>query len=264
MKSGKIKDLICATSNEVTSTFLESDVISDFFSIAGETFVSECVAGLIGEIAGSAIPGINGIRLSYKQKRFERNVKNALDSFAVRLDALESNFSCLEDKIKELFRTKYLEWLLDNLQEEKQIEKVPCYVNGYIALMTNEINDNLMLLFFNTISELTQLDIDVLKMYDSNSDENIYSLCDRYSLEPEQTMMIKDKLARLGLLQNRNDEYRDLNIDLVVEHLLKEEQESKKTKPKPVSFPKSKIKKIQRAETFFITSLGRAYLGMIS
>ena len=36
--------------------------------------------------------------------------------------------------------------------------------------MSNEYNDNLLLMFFNTINELTELDIDILRLYNYDSE----------------------------------------------------------------------------------------------
>ena len=143
MKKGKVKDLVVATKEETISTILTSDSFSEFAGALAESVVSEGVAGIVGEVAGAVIPGINSIRLSYKQKRFEYRVKKALKFIYGKLDTLEANFSSLEQNLKDEFKTKYLDWMLDNLYEEKQDEKIPYHVNGYINLMNNSANDNL-------------------------------------------------------------------------------------------------------------------------
>jgi hypothetical protein len=264
MKKGKVKDLVVATKEETISTILTSDSFSEFAGALAESVVSEGVAGIVGELAGAVIPGINSIRLSYKQKRFEYRVKKALEFIYGKLDTLEANFSSLEQNLKDEFKTKYLDWMLDNLYEEKQDEKIPYHVNGYINLMNNSANDNLMLMFFETINELTELDIDVLKMYDINSADNIFTLCEKHRLSPDQTLVIKEKLSRLGLLQSKNEEYREENLDYIADYLLRVAQESKKSKPKDIEFKKNKITKIKRSESFHITSLGRNFLSIIS
>jgi sporulation protein YlmC with PRC-barrel domain len=80
MKKGKVKDLVVATKEETISTILTSDSFSEFAGALAESVVSEGVAGIVGEVAGAVIPGINSIRLSYKQKRFEYRVKKAFSS----------------------------------------------------------------------------------------------------------------------------------------------------------------------------------------
>ncbi|MBQ4556175.1 MAG: hypothetical protein IJA60_00825 [Clostridia bacterium] len=264
MRKGKIKDFLSAAKEETTDIFLSSDVLPGIIQSVGETVVSEGTAMIIGEVAGAVIPGINGIILSYKQKRFERHIEQALNILSKRIDVLEKNYASLSGENQLKFRTLYLEWLLDNIQVEKQTEKIPCHVNGYINLMSDEVNDNLMLMFFNTVNELTQLDIDVLKMYSVDGGDNIYALCEKYNLQPEQIMVIKEKLARLGLLQSKNDELRDANLDYVVDYLIDVDSENKKKNPRSVPLHKTKIKKIKRADTFHITGLGQSYLRIIS
>lgn len=264
MKKGKFKDLMLATKDEAVETVLDSDILPEAITTLADFVVSEGTAAIIGGVVGAIAPGLNGVILTYKQRRFERHLLHALETMGKRIDALETHFSALNDEMQKKFSGIYLEWLLDNIYDEKQIENVPYHVNGFINLMNNDANDNLILLFFNTISELTQLDIDVLKMYSIETDDNIYTLCDKYHLEPEQTTVIKEKLARLGLLQSKNDEYRDQNIDYVVDYLLKVEQDNKRSKPKGVSISKTKINKTKRSDSFHITGLGRTYLRVIS
>ena len=264
MKKGKDKDLLGATQEEAVSSLVSSESFSECLETLAECVVSEGVADIIGDVAGAAVPILNGIRLSYKQKRFERRVKDILKVFGQRIDALETNFSSLQENMQETFKTKFLDWLLDNLYKEKQDEKIPYHINGYINLMNDSANDNLMLMFFETLNELTELDIDVLRMYAADSQDNIYTLCERHGLSPDQTMVIKEKLSRLGLLQSKNEEYREENLDYVVEYLSKIAEESKKSKPKNIEFKKNKINKIRRSESFHITRLGNNFLTLIS
>lgn len=261
MEKGKIKDLLSAAKDEVVGAVIESEAAPEVVKIAAELVVSEGTAALFGTVFGAAAPKINSVRLSYKENRFERRVEKALAVMSDRIEALENNYVSLNDEMQEKFRGLYVEWLLDNLYDEKQEEKVPCYVNGYINMMSNDVNDNLMLMFFDTISQLTNLDIEILRLYSLNSQENITELCNRNNLEYEQTAMIKEKLARLGLLNSKNDEQRDDNVDLIVDYLTKLDKDNRSRSPKGVKLPK--IKKPNRSESYKITSLGNSYLRII-
>lgn len=261
-QTGKLKDLLAATKDEAVDTVVESGVLQEIVEGISDTFVSEGTALLLSGMIGAISPRINGIRLSYKQNRFERHVLAALGVMASRIDLLEANFTCLDPEVQGKFRGQYLEWLLDNLADEKQQEKIPYHVNGFINLMSNEANDNLMVMFFQTLNELTTLDIDVLLMYSRNAQENIYSLCDRYNLQFEQVEVIKEKLTRLGLLRSKNDAQRDANLDSVVAYLTKFDKDIRSKAPKGVKLPS--LKKIQRSESYSITSLGNSYLLLIS
>lgn len=261
MEKRKIKDYLIATKDEAICMALESDALPEIVTDIAGNVVSEGVAQIFGNVIGAVVPGINGIRLNYKQNSFEKRIIKALQIMAIRIEAMEENYCLLTEDMQEKFRGIYVEWLLDNLYNERQNEKVESHVNGFVNLMTNDANDNLMLMFFDTMNQLTQLDIDVLKMYSLDAQENIYELSNRYHLDPVQIGVIKEKLARLGLLYSRNDEQRDENIDEVVGYLIKVDKEAKKSKPQAVKLPH--IKKVRRSESYSITSLGRSYLQVI-
>lgn len=262
MEKGKIKDFLIASKDETSNAIIESDMLPAVIEEVADFVVSEGTAEIIGVLVGAFAPRINGIRLNYKQNSFERRVTNALTLMVQKIEVMEANYSMLIEEIQEKFRGIYAEWLLNSLEEEKQQGKVSYYVNGFINLMNKEANDNLMLMFFNTINQLTELDIDVLSLYNRNSQEDVISLCNRYNLKIEQVAVIKEKLERLGLIYSKNEEQRDSNIDAIVDYLNKVDKEQKKSKPKGVKLPN--IKKPNRSTSYAITSLGRDYLKVIS
>lgn len=256
-----IKDLAQAVINDSISSSLNNDNLPEVITDVADIVLSEGASLLLGNILGALAPRVNSIRQNYKQNRFERNVKEAFNVFGKRIADLEARFNLLESDKRDKFNGLYLEWLLDNLYSEKQTSKIPYYVNGFINFMDNESNDNMMIMFFETLNQLTLLDIDTLRMYDMNSPENYNSLTKRYNLYPEQVNMIKEKLTRLGLLYSKNDDLRDCNIDLVVDYLKKVDKDLKLKNPKGIKLPN--IKKPNNSERYSITSLGRAYLRAI-
>lgn len=260
----KVKDLLLSTKDELVSTAIESETFSELIKTMGETVLSEGVSAILGEILGMIAPRINGIRLSYRQKRFERNIIQEIKVILDRIELLELKYESLDEKVQEKFRTIYLWWLSDNVYEEKQEKKISYNVNGYINLMSNESNDNLLLMFFNTINELTELDIDILRLYNYDSEDNIWDLCKRNNLEPEQTIVIKEKLVRLGLLLCKNDVQRKSNMDTTIKYLEELDKDNNKKKPHGVNFPKNKIRKINNSKSYSITNLGKNFLRIIS
>ncbi|MGN1224902.1 MAG: hypothetical protein ACI4TG_07345, partial [Ruminococcus sp.] len=228
MEKSKVKDFLCASRDEVVNSVVESDMLPTAVEEIADVVVSEGIAEIVGTLIGAFAPRINGMRLSYKQNRFETRVESALTLMAKRIETMEANYVALTEEVQEKFRGQYVEWLLDNLEVEKQPEKVPYHVNGFINLMSNEANDNLMLMFFDTINQLTQLDIDVLSLYSRDTQEKTIDLCDRYNLKMEQVTVIREKLERLGLVYSKNDEQRDNNIDEIVDYLNKVDRDQKK------------------------------------
>lgn len=119
----KVKDLLLSTKDELVSTAVESETFSELIKTMGETVLSEGVSTILGEILGMIAPRINGIRLSYRQKRFERNIIQEIKVILDRIELLELKYESLDEKVQEKFRTIYLWWLSDNVYEEKQEKK---------------------------------------------------------------------------------------------------------------------------------------------
>ncbi len=76
-----------------------------------------------------------------------------------------------------------------------------------------------------------------------------------------QIRFIKEKLERFGLLQSRNEEMNDDNLDRIVKYLEKVKKENRKRNPNDVKVPS--LKRVSSSDSYRITSLGRSYLTMI-
>lgn len=255
-----VQDFLSAGKEEIITGVVECDAIPEMAKEALKFAVSEGSAEVIGGVLGGVLPRVNGIRLSFQQNRFERNVNRALKEFSSQMENMNEKIANLEAGLLEKFRGLYVEWLLDSMLDEKQIEKVPMYVNGYINMMNNTTNDELMLMFFSTLGDLTELDIMVLEMYHYKGQVDIHFLIDDKHFSIEQISLIKEKLLRNGLLESKNDEQRDLNLDEVTRFVTDLAKQMKAKNPKDVKA--AKIKKIPRSESYKITSLGRSYLEM--
>lgn len=262
MKKGKVRDFLSSVSEEGFQTMLESEYVPEVVTSVADMVTTEGTSLFLGSVIGAAAPRANSIRMNYLQKRFEKRVESALRIMQNQISSIENNYATLNDEMQEKFRGLYVEWLMDNLYSERQPEKVTSHVNGYINMMTNDTNDDIMIMFMDTLNQLTQLDIDVLKLYTISSNESAWDLIGRYGIQPEQLKVIKEKLTRFGLIYSKQDDLRDDNIDAVVKYLLAVETESKKRNPKSVKM--KDIKKPKTYESYSITGLGRDFLLKIS
>ena len=259
----QITDLMAAVREEGVTTALESAAFQELMSEAASQILSGPAGPLVGSIIGAATPRINGVILTYKQNRFERNMKKLIEELTARVDSLENNYVSLSVQMQEQYRGLYVEMLLDNIIDERQEEKVRWNVNGFINLMTNESNDNIMQIFFDTLAELTELDVDTLRMYPVDADIDWSTINQKYGIDFDRIKLVKEKLVRLGLLYRKNDALRNNNVDEIAEYLKRVESDSKKRNPQGVKFPNS-IKKIGKMDTYSITPLGRGFLKSIS
>ena len=124
-------------------------------------------------------------------------------------------------------------------------------------MMDKDTTDDTMLIFMDTLNQLTTLDIRVLGMYGFN-DDDVYKVMNDFNVDNDELNTSKEKLVRFGLLLRKNDLQRDENLDGIAEYLTKIDKESKKTKPSTVRLPS--IKKISNSKSYKISSLGWKYL----
>lgn len=215
------------------------------------------------QIVGSVVPVANNILLSYKQHRLERNVLNILRIIQSKQNELESRMNELLEN-NPTFITQITEALLDNIVVELQEKMVEYNVNVYINLLKSDHTIiDLGLMFSKTMSQLNDLDIRILKVYSNlkTDGESIASICNELDLELNQTQFIKEKLELVGLLQSRNEEMNDDNLDKIVKYLEKVKKENRKKSPKDVKVPS--LKRVSASDSYRITPLGRHYLTMI-
>lgn len=256
-KKSKIADLASSVKDEVISSVVECDAFPEVVKDIASEVLSEGAAGVVGSVLGALAPRAHGVILGYKEARFERNVLLMLEEMNKRISKIDEKLISLPDKVRQQFQTEYASWLLDCVYDEKQTTKIPYYIKGFVGMMEEDTTDDAMLMFLDTLSQLTTLDLRVLGMYGFN-DENIYSVMEDFSVDNAEITVSKEKLVRFGLLQRKNDIQRDANIDSVVEYLTKVSKESKKSKPKEIKL--SGVKKISGTESYKTTGLGYKYL----
>lgn len=262
MDQYKLKDLIDTTKEEIEKEVVEN-LLPAVVQEAGNFLFDKGVGMLACEIVGSVVPVANNVLLSYKQHRLERNVLNALNIIQSRQTELEYRMSNLFEN-NPVFVEQITEALLDNIVDEIQEKMIEYNVNGYINLLKSDhTNIDLGLMFFKTMSQLNDLDIRILKVYSNlgNNGESIVSICNELNLEHNQIQFIKEKLERFGLLQSRNEEISDDNLNKIIKYLENIKKESRKKNLNDVKVPN--LKKVSGIDRYRITSLGRHYLIMI-
>ncbi len=74
-------------------------------------------------------------------------------------------------------------------------------------------------MFFKTLSQLSDLGIKVLNLYSFNFEETANDIVNQLKIFYEQLRLIKEKLERFGLLQSKNEEIHENNLELIVKYL---------------------------------------------
>lgn len=259
----KCSDLIEA-GKESLAEFLSADVFPNIGKSLGNVMLNDVAGALVGTVLSAACPALNTAVMSYRQARTERNLRRAIDTIVQRQNALEE---MVQDHIEN--HPQYVlcttEAFLDNIANEIKPETVDYSTRGYINILrTDNTNEDIAIMFFRTLHELNDLDIEVLKYYRSLSlgqNESILRLCDVHGISGEQIGLVRDKLHRLGLLLSRNEEILEDDLNSIVKYFEKVKGENKKSHPKEVDIPR--LKKTSSSDTYRITNMGRQYLEFI-
>lgn len=207
--------------------------------------------------AGVVVPGVGNAILSYKQNRMERRIEGTLQQLIDRQDELNNNIMRLTDEIAaQNIKNLYFEMLLDYAINEPQEDKLKYFVNGYInvASIPNPQED-VVRTFYDTLAQMNLLDIRVFKLYTSDNNDTYYNIMQDYSIDLYQFNMIREKLARLGLIHSVNDAKRDENTDAIVKYL----EDMSKGK----SSTKLKVKQVSRSESYRLSSYGYRFIDFI-
>ena len=152
MGKARLEDFIVTIFENETQDFLESDLAKTVTTELGKHVVEEGTAIAIGSFFSAIAPRLNSIRLTYREKRFERNIMQALAVINKRIDDLDRRYNSLSDELQEKFRGLYVEWIMDNLYSEKQSEKVSYQIAGFINMMEPDTTDDIMLIFMETLN----------------------------------------------------------------------------------------------------------------
>lgn len=265
------QDLAGTTAEVGVSMVLDNlpELGAEVAGIIGDEAISTTIQTLTGGLIGGIAPAFLGIKLSYQQKRFERNMLKMVRTVEEKQGIIEQRLNLLDSEIRQKFIDgSYRDVLFDHIISENQEQKVQDNINGYINLMAVENpNDDIVFTFFSTLSEMNQLDIRVLRLYrpvfeaGEARQETFIDILREENIDQSQFDFIREKLYRLGMLESRNEERRDENLKVLGETVSELIKQIYSKKPREVKMPR--LNRINSYDSYSITRLGRQYLSFI-
>ncbi len=217
--------------------------------------VMDMVADLALEgVAGVVVPGVGNLILSYKQQRTEKNLEMFVSQIVARQDEFNARLNALDPEKLQKITKHYFGVVTDYVLDVRQQEKINFIVNGYINMTSmDNLNDDVVITYYDTLDQLTLLDIAVLKSHYITyfQDENNIQFMEQ--LIPGQRRLIHEKLLRLGLVSSKHEEKMDKNIQNMGTYL-QDLQKGKKN-------AKLKYEKVWGSDSFRLTEYGRQFLG---
>lgn len=263
----KVKDASLAIVESGTETVLDNlPKLSAALTQAGLHGAASVVAdGVVGAVA----PGVFGAVMGYKVRRFERNVIELISELSASMDKVNERLNRLDENQRRKFSEgMYRDAFLDSIVNENEPEKVVYCVHAFINAMGEEgVSDSFMVALFDDLSRLSRLDIRVLNLHggsfftDGRTDDDYNRLISEEGIDESQYRSIRQKLCRFGLLQSKNEEKREQNLEEVQEVLAELIKKINTNKIKKLHDPK--YQRITSSDTYAITPLGRRYLRMM-
>lgn len=179
--------------------------VEDIFDITAQPAVDILSSMFFEGIVGSVVPGVASVILAYKQKRSEKMIVEFMIETKKRQQVLEDKLIQLEEERFVEIKGKYFGLVLDYVMENKQEEKIEYLVNGFINLVSmEELQEDVVLIYYDILNSLNLLDIRVLKIYDfSTRTEDYYDVLDDVGISHDQYTLIQNKLEQLGLLETK-------------------------------------------------------------
>jgi hypothetical protein len=233
--------------------------IQDTFDVGAEG-----AASITGELVAESVlsqflPGATTMIFSYKQKRFEQNIEKYLEEMKTREEEMNKRISQLEDTQRQEFMDRHFGIITDYVIDEPQREKIRYIVNGMVNLLSHEsINEDFVLTYYDTLRDLRLVDIGVLRFYYDFSmgyGRRIYQdVLDEFQIEYEQYDAVREKLARIGLLETK----RDREVEKLyknVEALGKYIQDLSKNKSSRLS-----LDRLSKNDGYHMSKFGRNFL----
>ena len=239
-------------------------------SVVKEIGFEGAAAALADGVVGAVAPGMLGLVMNYKLRRAERNVGQLFAELSQNMTEINRRLDSLESDRKAKFTEgSYRDALLDTIIEEVEPSKIQGAINAFLNLINEDAaGDSFVLTFFDDLSRLNALDLRVLRLHGSpfiigyEVDDDWARLLSEEGIDDLQYRSIREKLCRFGLLQSKNEEKRDKNLNEVQECLVElVKQLSSKKAPKIPKEPK--IQKLSISDSFSITSMGNRYLRLM-
>ena len=254
----KIQDLISATKGVMGEVLAEDAV---------PMLAEEMLKGTVLEAANGAVsmisPRIGGVMVAYQQRRWERNWEKYIATICEKQDTLNERLEKLDAEMRQKFRQDFFPLVSDFVPNEKQEEKIEMIVNGLINIASG-VNgqDDIILMYYETLDQLSLLDLRILKLYfpvyiGEERDDNIWKVMQECQIDDSQARLVREKLDRLGLIQSRNEEKVNENIENVIKYV--EDVAKGKKNPKL-----KRIQNVPRSQSYKITSFGVNFINFFT
>lgn len=232
----------------------------DLFDSTREPAAEIACSLLLEGVVGTVVPGVMSSMLAYKQKRQERMFEAFMLELKEKINILEERLIELEpEKLLEI-KERYFGMISDYALDEVQEAKIQYIANGFVNIVAMpDINEDFVLMYYDTLKQLRMQDIVVLKFYYENrtlnSERTYIDVLDELNIDYSQYEAIREHLFRLGLFTSRRENKED---ELYNNILVLQDTMDKLLKGKKIN--SFKLKTLDKKDSMLISKFGRDFV----
>lgn len=194
--------------------------------------IMKASTGLAGDLVAVAAPHLSSLVLTYRQKRAERNMARLFKELNDRFGTIEERLGKLEPAYRDEVRVRVFPALLDFAYGEAEEEKVPLFAAGFSVALAHRNKPGPSVLFMQyaeLLAQLSRIEIQVLTdlalryWQRPSRPEDMPGFPEYFvarGLTEESYKLIQEKLHRLRLLEDENDDSLRAQVELHEDLLL--------------------------------------------
>lgn len=250
----KTRDIIESVKGAVGEILTE-----DMLPVLAKEMLKGTTLEIASSAAGLVIPGVGNVMMRYQQKRWENNMEHFASQIANEQEEINKRLSTLEEKQVEEVKNVYFPLVLDYVQTEKQEGKLPYMLTGFINIASGiDKGEDILIMYYDTLSQLSLMEMEYLGIRAIHFAHNLRfqdakGLMEWYNIDHSQLKLMREKLSRLGLLIDKNEERMDENMKSLAAYI--EDISKNKKNPKL-----KRLKHVSSSEMYSLSIYGTKFL----
>ena len=264
IKEGFLQGLLDSSKDFVKDKGVEllPEVIDNEYLLAG----AEIVGGAMIDL----VPVVGKVAANHYMRKRIKNTETLMNELNQRMVEIETALKTKTPEEKEVL-DDLMAYVYEQAMEAQQKEKISYMVNGFTNLTkVEQPSADITYIYYDTLSQLTVLDISVLKLYgrfyvEVDSATNFSEVLEEFGIEYHQYDAIRKNLQRMTLLKDAEEESFDKHFKDFVKvfnnnmKILTSLKNPRKFDPK--EFGKlNDIKEYRPREQLRISKFGREFL----
>lgn len=264
IKEGFLQGLLDSSKDFVKDKGVEllPEVIDNEYLLAG----AEIVGGAMVDL----VPVVGKVAANHYMRKRIKNTETLMNELNQRMVEIETALKTKTPEEKEVL-DDLMAYVYEQAMETQQKDKISYMVNGFTNLTkVEQPSTDITYIYYDTLSQLTVLDISVLKLYgrfyvDVDSATNYSEVLEEFGIEYHQYDAVRKNLQRMSLLEDAEEESFDKHFKDFVKvfnqnmKILTSLKNLRKFEPRDFGRLKN-IKEYRPRERLRISKFGREFL----